>query len=406
MKVYGNMKNTFKVLIVILWIFLIVPGCGESTSTTKDNFTSDPFKGKRDITIPTIDISGDKSRHTIIERGEKERQGHASTILLPDGRTMFVIWNKGHGGKCGPLKKSTDGGLSWSEKLPVPDNWALHANCPPLYYLEDPTSGESRLTTYVNRGPYGFKMYRSFSNDLGETWSPFEPVLLSGKEDTLVANVMPFTAIEPIEDGGKLLGVSNIRRPFEGGLTNIIVQSTSSDGGETWEHWRMLLDLGEGFILAEPELIRSPDGEQLLMLIRENNNDYNSWIMLSNNEGKTWGEPYQATASVTMHRHQATYAQDGRLVIVGRDVAPASPSNKHFVAWVGRYKDLVERTEGEYRIKLLHTYQTTEYPGLELLPDGTFVATNTLKYHPEESYSVVSTRFTLKEMDEMAKGGG
>src|SRR5690606_32590914 len=138
-------------------------------------------------------------------------------------------------------------------------------------------------------------------------------------------------------------------------------------------------------------------------LIRENNGAYNSWIMTSDNEGSTWSEPYQAPASVTMDRHQAMYAPDGRLVIVGRDVAQESPSRKHFVAWVGRYEDLVNGGEGEYRIKLLHTYNTTEYPGLELLADGTFVATNSVKYRPDENYSVVSVRFKLSEIDALAK---
>jgi hypothetical protein len=123
--------------------------------------------------------------------------------------------------------------------------------------------------------------------------------------------------------------------------------------------------------------------------------------MLSDNEGKTWSKPYQATASVTMDRHQARYAPDGRLVIVGRDVAEKSPSKGHFVAWVGTYQDLVDGREGEYRIKLLHTYKTTEYPGLAVLPDGTFVATNSVGYRPGENHSVVAVRFKLEELDQM-----
>jgi hypothetical protein len=91
------------------------------------------------------------------------------------------------------------------------------------------------------------------------------------------------------------------------------------------------------------------------------------------------------------------------LVIVGRDVAENSPTKSHFVAWVGTYNDLVEGSEGQYRVKLLHTYKTTEYPGLEVLPDGTFVATNSVSYRPGENYSLVSTRFKLEELDNMIK---
>lgn len=361
----------------------------------------DLFQGKRDIEIPTIDISGETSRHVIIAQGTKKiRQGHPHTLLMPDGKTMFTIWSMGHGGPAGQLKKSEDGGLTWSDLLKVPDNWKLHSNCPPLYLLQDP-EGKRRLTTYVNRGPNGFKMYRASSEDKGLTWSPFEPVLVQDKKDTLIADVMPFTAIVPVEGGQKLLGFTNIRRPYEGGRTNILAQSVSADGGISWSHWRIILDLGDPYILCEPEVIRSPDNKQLLMIIRENNRAFNSWIMLSDNEGKTWSSPFQAPASVTMDRHQAEYAPDGRLVIVGRDVAEQSSEKGHFVAWVGSYNDLVERKEGQYRIKLLHTYKTTEYPGLVVLPDGTFVATTSVSYKPGENYSVISTRFKLAELDKM-----
>lgn len=361
------------------------------------------YSGKRQLEIPTFDISQETFRHVVIAKGtEKSRQGHPHTILMPDGKTMFAIWTIGHGGAADQLKRSIDGGKTWSDLLEVPDNWKDHANCPPLYLLKDP-QGKTRLTTFVNRGPSGFKMYRAFSEDEGNSWSPFEPVLLPDKSDTLISDVMPFTAIVPIENGNKLLGLTNIRRPYEGGRTNIIAQSISTDGGATWGHWRIVLDLGDPHIPCEPELIRSPDGNQLLMLIRENNRSFNSWIMLSDNEGRTWSEPFQAPASVTMDRHQAVYADDGRLVIVGRDVAEKSPSLGHFAAWVGTYDDLASGKEGQYRIKLLHSYKTTEYPGLVKLPDGTFVATNSVAYKPDENYSVVSTRFRLEELDNFSK---
>jgi len=54
---------------------------------------------------------------------------------------------------------------------------------------------------------------------------------------------------------------------------------------------------------------------------------------------------------------------------------------------------------------LLRSYKGYDcgYPGVELLPDGTFVATTYIKYRPgPEKNSVVSTRFKLSETDAMA----
>lgn len=219
-----------------------------------------------------------------------------------------------------------------------------------------------------------------------------------------MSTVMPFTAVELVAGGEELLGVSNIRRPGEGGSTNVIAQSRSADGGQTWAEWEVILDLDEPYRPCEPDVVRSPDGKQLLMIIRENHRSFNSWIMLSDDEGKTWSDPFQAPASVSMDRHQHRYSKDGRLVIVGRDTATESPTHRHFVAWVGTYSDLVEGREGEYRVKLLQSHQgSVEYPALERLPDGTFVATTSLVYRPGENYSVVNTRFTLEELDEVVK---
>ena len=57
-------------------------------------------------------------------------------------------------------------------------------------------------------------------------------------------------------------------------------------------------------------------------------------------------------------------------------------------------------------MKLLHSFKGGDngYPGVELLPDGTFVATTYIKYRegPEKN-SVVSARFKLAETDRLAQ---
>ncbi|MFW6303482.1 MAG: sialidase family protein [Candidatus Sumerlaeota bacterium] len=342
----------------------------------------------------------------IIAPGSEDvRQGHVNTVLMSDGETMFAVWCIGHGGRIGPLKRSDDGGQTWSDPLDVPDNWSEHANCPPLYRLTDP-EGVERLFIFANRGPEDHIMYQAHSEDGGQAWTPFEPsrlpdgeILGEGEQPSQTA--MPFTAVVPVKDGQELLAVTNMRRPGAGSPTNVVAQSRSEDGGLSWSEWEIILDLGEPFRPCEPEIIRSPDGKELLMIIRENQRSFNSWLMLSHDEGETWSAPFQTTASVSMDRHQHQYAEDGRLVITGRDTAENSMTHGHFVAWVGTYEDLLEGHEGQYRVKLLPSEGgRAEYPAIEKLSDGTFVATNTVKYPDLGHYSVVSTRFTLEELDE------
>lgn len=349
--------------------------------------------------LPTIDLSADASRQVVIARGtEQEYQGHPTTVLLPDGNTMFCVWTIGHGGRCGPMKRSDDGGLTWSPLLDVPDNWRSTFNCPALYRLTDP-QGRSRLFVFAGRGPDG-SMYRSHSEDEGRSWSPMESTHLT-------SSVMPFCTIVPVDDGQRLLGMSNIRRPGETqeDRSNVLSQSASTDGGFTWSPWEIVQDL-PGLKPCEPEIIRSPDGAQLLCLIRENARRTGGLYMTSEDEGRTWSSVRPLPPGLHGDRHKAVYAQDGRLVVAFRDTGKRSPTRNHFVVWVGRYEDVLSGGDGQYRLKLLHSYRRGDcgYPGLELLPDGTFVATTYIKYRPgPEKNSVVSARFRLDETDLMAE---
>ncbi|WP_395744339.1 FAD-dependent oxidoreductase [Prosthecobacter sp.] len=348
--------------------------------------------------LPTLDLSQDTSRQVIIAQGTAEEyQGHPTTLLLPDGKTMLCVWTHGHGGGCGPLKRSEDGGKTWSALLPVPENWQHVKNCPALYRLTDP-QGTARLFVFAGQGPDG-TMQQSVSTDDGRTWSPMQ--------SNGLVTVMPFTTIIPVEGSKKLIGLSNIRRPGEtkDPRSNVVTQSESTDGGLTWSPWRILVDLGD-LKPCEPEVVRSPDGKQLLCLIRENIRTEPAHFITSDDEGKSWSSVKALPQGLHGDRHKAVYAPDGRLVICFRDTGSKSTTKNHFVAWVGHYEDITSGRDGEYKIKLLHSHKGSDcgYPGLELLPDGTLVATTYIKYRPgPEQNSVVSTRFTLGETDKLEK---
>ena len=359
-----------------------------------------PQPGDRTVRLPTIDLSQETDRHVVVARGtESVYQGHPSTVLMPDGRTIYCVWTLNHGGPCGPMKRSDDGGRTWSDLLPVPANWTEVRNCPAIYRLVAP-DGTARLLVFAGQGPGG-SMHQSHSEDGGGTWTPMAP-------NGLVC-VMPLCTIVPIDGGKRLLGMTNIRRPgeTEEQYSNVVAQSVSADGGLTWGEWRIVLDI-PGCKPSEPALIRSPDGARLLCLMRENNRAINSWMMTSGDEGRTWSEARQLPADLSGDRHTARYAPDGRLVVCFRDTAATSPTRHHFVAWVGTHHDIVTGSEGHYRVKLLHSHAGKDcgYPGVECLPDGTFVATTYIKYTSgPEKHSVVSVRFALDELDRKARDG-
>ena len=119
------------------------------------------------------------------------------------------------------------------------------------------------------------------------------------------------------------------------------------------------------------------DGKRLAALLRENRRVKNSHVMFSDDEGKTWTAPRELPASLTGDRHVLRYAPDGRLFATFRDTAAGSPTKGDWVGWVGRCEDIVEGRPGQYRVRLMENHDGDDcaYPGLELLPDGTFVTT-------------------------------
>jgi len=347
-----------------------------------------PARPKR-YTIPIVDISGEKQRQVVVEWGTPTLyQGHVHTLLMPDGKTLWAVWTHLHAGPCGPIKKSTDGGLTWNWVNNGPSNLAKIYNCPTIHRLIDP-AGKVRLFIFAGNRP----QCQGYSADDGQSWSPMRPNGLNGI-------VAPMRVVS-VEKGQKLL------MWYDWGptdMTTSIWQAESTDGGLTWAHARQLIADG-GASPNEPDVIRSPDGKQLLMLIRVEKGGFNSLYATSDDEGTTWTAPRELPASLTGHRHNARYAPDGRMVVVMRDTAEFSPTRGSFVAWVGKYEDIIKGREGQYRAKLLHQYSKSNpldcgYAGLEVLPDGTLVATTYIKYTPgPELNSIVSVRFKLSELD-------
>ena len=345
-------------------------------------------------TIPTIDLAHETHRQIIIDKEPGQYLGHPTTALLDDNKTMIVVYPKGHGRGAIVMKRSADGGMTWSERLPVPENWVTSLEVPTLYRVIDP-QGIERLIMFS--GLYPIRM--AVSEDEGETWTPLEPIGDFG-------GIVAMASLVRLKDGsymaffhddGRFLRKDPSERVFN------VYKTVSKDGGMTWDKPEVVTTHPTAH-LCEPGAIRSPDGNQLALLLRENSRQYNSMVVFSDDEGQTWTEPVELPASLTGDRHTGRYASDGRLVVVFRDTTHLTPTKGDFVAWIGTYNDIVHGREGQYRVRLLDNRKgsDTGYPGLELLPDETFVATTYCHLEEGEPPLVASARFKLEEIDAKA----
>lgn len=338
--------------------------------------------------IPYLDLAGDTSRQVIVDQRENRYLGHTSTLLLEDGQTILCAYHLGHGSYPMVLKRSTDGGKTWSERISVPKDWKEPRRCPSLFRVTGPDEVERIILMEHHNGP----MEQAVSVDGGLTWSSFEPNGLHGV-------VAPSTLVR--RSDGRLLALHHRNLTGERGDPLTIWRNFSDDGGLTW-HGAHQVAAVDGANPCEPAVIRSPDGKRLACVMRENLRKRNSLVMFSDDEGDTWSEPRELPAALTGDRHIARYVKDGRLVIVFRDMALGTPTEGDFVAWVGRFDDLTNNSAGQYRVRLLDNRGRPGecgYGGLELLPDGTLVGTTYCEMEENANPIIVSVRFTLAELD-------
>ncbi len=382
------------------------------------------------LRIPTIDLNEEHFRQVIIDKEENQYLGHPTTVLLHDNKTMLAVYPKGHGRGEIVLKKSIDEGLTWGERLSVPESWKTSKETPTIHSVVD-HKGKKRLIVFS--GLYPTRM--AYSEDDGETWSELEKVgdwggvvvmsslikLNTGKGHYMALFHDDLRFIK--EDGHNELyedKKKNKNQPFT------LYKTISIDGGMSWSYPEAIYSSRQ-MSLCEPGIIRSPNGKQLAMLLRENSRQHNSQIMFSDDEGKSWTEPRALPNELTGDRHTLKYAHDGRILVVFRDITPlhmrkdlerfannvnfsevakehnqGSPTEGDWVGWVGTWDDLVSGEPGQYRIRFKRNTRKWDcgYAGIELLPNKTFVVTSYGRWDDSNQQPyIMSVRFKLKELD-------
>jgi hypothetical protein len=373
---------------ILACLFPLLAACAVAGARAED---AAPPRG---YSLPLVDLNDHAQRQVIVDREPGQYLGHPTTVLLEDGRSIITVYPKGHGRGAIVMKRSTDGGKTWSERLPVPENWATSLETPTIHRVVD-AQGKKRLIVFSGLHPVRI----SVSEDDGQTWTPLKPVgdwggiVTMGSVESLRTGAGQYLAL--FHDDGRFFTPESKKTPV---MT--LFKTFSRDGGLTWSDPEEIYKSAEVH-LCEPGLVRSPDGKQMAVLLRENRRVRNSYIIFSDDEGQTWSEPRELPGALTGDRHTGKYAPDGRLFLSFRDTTHESPTKGDWVGWVGTYDDLVHGREGQYRVRLKDNHKGADcaYPGVEVLPDGTFVATTYGHWTEGEAPYILCVRFTLGELD-------
>jgi len=406
----------------------------------------------KNFTVPIADISADTWRQTVVDREKGLYIGHPTTVLLDDGKTIVAVYPKNHGYGQIVLKKSYDGGKTWSERLHVPESFSTGLETPTIFKVYD-AQNKRRLILFS--GLYPIRM--SVSEDDGDTWSELKPI---GNYGGIVAMgdiccVGKGEYIAMFHDDGRFINGGNFERRVvykTGSGTEArtkLKHRYSEDGGNTWSDeqdswvktverpgdvWNKIYEVDSGRVsgriklyqveshdggltwsephmicthevcdLCEPAIIRSPDGKELCALLRENARKMNAHAIFSRDNGKTWSEPVELPGALTGDRHCARYLPDGRLLVEFRDTCLDTPTWGDWCGWVGTYDDIKNGREGQYRIRIMKNYKNGDcaYPAVEILPDETVVSTTYGHWTEGEEAYVVSVRFKIDELDKI-----
>ena len=396
----------------LLFVFLI--GCNAPTKKETEGIGSEVPTLGNEFDIPYLDLAFDTSRQIVVDREGGIYFGHPTTVTVEDDQaeTVLAVYPLGGHGKGETTIRSTkDGGKSWSSRYPAATARGRVEEVPTIHKVYD-ASGKERLILFT--GLYPARM--AVSEDKGQSWAPYKQLgdwggivvmgdLIPIKNQPGDPEYAPGKYLAFFHDDGRFISGSN--EIYQDPQKFILYKTRTNDGGLTWSYPEVILEDSLRFI-CEPGLVRSPDGKELAMLLRENSRRYNSQIMFSQDEGETWSDPKPLPRELCGDRHVIRYNSDGRIVVVFRDRqrrTAKGPTEGDYVAWVGTYEDLVAGNRGQYRVRLLKNYKEYDcgYSGQELLDDGTFLATTYLQYRIEDdgNNSVVAVKFSLDELDGM-----
>lgn len=424
---------------VVCVVFMLVAVSLILTACSKENGNSTEYMFD---TITVADASTD----------DKEYLAHPDSVLLDNG-DILTAYPMGHGKGETVIKISKDKGLTWnnifSEQNPKPESFLYTEETPTIYKLNF-TDGSQKLIMISGRPGWdnvgnngeGFDVTLSVSTDDGSkscnglVWSEHENffgpdadraeyVRSRGTWDCIVA-MASLTQLKDEEDNF-INAWMGLFHDYSFTVYKTIL-TFDADGLMQWTEPVSVFDgdnlkLCRNYSLCEPEVVRSPDGNELAMLLRANKHNSNSYVTFSTDEGETWSAPQLLSIELTGDRHKAEYDPvSGKLVITYRSIRWKNMNNQSagtgvisygWLTWIGDYEDLKagDAGKGDMLVKMAHTYQSenveltadsdTGYAGVVVYPDGLFVMTSYGTFSPpsvsDDTY-IIAKRFTVADL--------
>lgn len=303
-------------------------------------------------TLPVDKVA--EENKSVVDKDDNQYFGHSDTVMTTNG-DIYCFYVKGHGKGALKMKKSSDFGRTWSADLATPSSWENSNETPTIYGLDfqDGSRKYILITGVPGWGKDGGGFATSISTDECKTFSEFTYYYdqYVGDEDELGDYHKAIVAMASLThlkdaDGNYIDKWMGVYHNYD--FINYKTYLTfDENGNEQWSkpepylsQWR---DIEKEANLCEVEMVRSPDGKELMLLARANAHKSNSYGSISTDEGLTWSEPKELFNEITGERHKAEYdAKTGKLLVsfrgMYRDGNNMSPSG--WIGWIGEYSDI------------------------------------------------------------------
>lgn len=389
-------------------------------------------------------------KHTLArisdEKGTKDADsyylGHPDSVLLDNG-DIITAYPIGHGRGETIVKRSSDEGINYTKINNLPESFKNTQETPTIYKL-DFVYGDQKLIMISGRPGWGdkgegFDVTVSSSKGLdgkcnGEVWTPHKNYFGPNAEEGYVEKagvfepIVAMASLTRIKENGQFVDTwMGIFHDYDFNVYKTFLHFDTY-GKMYWTRPVRVIDkkyrsIEKKLQLCEPEVVRSPNGNELAMIFRTNAKTSLSQVIFSTDEGKTWSKPQTLSRELTGERHKAEYDPvTGKLLITFRSInwkvkqefKKGTFYSRGWLMWVGSYDDLKkgETAKGDYVIKLAHTFkpdQTAEneiahddtgYAGLVVTDDGMVITCSYGKFTAgsNETY-IITKRFKIKDIE-------
>lgn len=408
------------------------------------------LNGAGDYTIPLVrlDIMPENTPEEMkylynlsVIDDETEYLGHPDSVLLKNN-DILTVYPSNHGKGALRTKISHDKGATYNDKIRnQPESWKNSRETPTVYRLEFSDGTPDKLLLVCGNPDWkdgvistgGFNY--SLSDDEGKTWSEFE-LCFGRNEGYEFLTIVAFASLTRLKENGRFVDkwMGFFHTPdFVNYKTILSFENGKPVFSVPEPYFADYREIEKASNMCEVEVVRSDcgKGDELCLISRSNSKLYNSLLSFSTDEGKTWSKPVLAPSALNGERHKADYLPDGRLFITFRSIerdkekllkndpdGSRSWYSEGWIAWVGTYDDLKNGKEGQYRIKIAHTYldfQTEPdilagsdvgYCGNVVLEGGTIVTATYGQFgekNEDGTYKtyVVSKRIRLSDTDKL-----